>query len=60
MLKELLFEYTYHYEEALKHLHALDICEDKIETSYKTLLFLIKDANLMTEYKNWCITYEEY
>lgn len=60
MIEDLLFERTYHYEEAFKHIKAVGIENEKIEQTYNALLSLIKDSNLMTEYKNWCIQYEEY
>lgn len=63
--KDVVFERTYLYEQILSNMNKLNIDKDSIVyLSFRdvTLAFLeaIKEANQMTEYKNWINQYEEW
>lgn len=64
-LRDVIFERTYLYEQILSNMNKLNIDKDSIVyLSFRdvTLAFLeaIKEANQMTEYKNWINQYEEW
>lgn len=64
-LRDVIFERTYLYEQILSNMNKLNIDKDSaIYLSFRdvTLAFLevIKEANQMTEYKNWINQYEEW
>ena len=64
-LEKIVFERTYLYEQILSNMNKLNIDKDSIVyLSFRdvTLAFLevIKEANQMTEYKNWINQYEEW
>lgn len=64
-LRDVVFERTYLYEQILSNMNKLNIDKDSIVyLSFRdvTLAFLeaIKEANQMTEYKNWINQYEEW
>ena len=64
-LEKIVFERTYLYEQILSNMNKLNIDKDSIVyLSFRdvTLAFLeaIKEANQMTEYKNWVNQYEEW
>ena len=63
--KDVVFERTYLYEQILSNMNKLNIDKDSaVYLSFRdvTLAFLeiIKEANQMTEYKNWINQYEEW
>lgn len=63
--KDVVFERTYLYEQILSNMNKLNIDKDSVVyLSFRdvTLAFLevIKEANQMTEYKNWINQYEEW
>lgn len=63
--KDVVFERTYLYEQILSNMNKLNIDKDSVVyLSFRdvTLAFLevIKEANQMTEYKNWVNQYEEW
>ena len=63
--KDVVFERTYLYEQILSGMNKLNIDKDSaVYISFRdvTLAFLeaIKEANQMTEYKNWVNQYEEW
>lgn len=64
-LEKIVFERTYLYEQILSNMNKLNIDKDSVVyLSFRdvTLAFLeaIKEANQMTEYKNWVNQYEEW
>ena len=64
-LEKVIFERTYLYEQILSGMNKLNIDKDSaVYISFRdiTLAFLeaIKEANQMTEYKNWVNQYEEW
>lgn len=64
-LEKIVFERTYLYEQILSSMNKLNIDKDNVVyLSFRdvTLAFLeaIKEANQMTEYKNWVNQYEEW
>ena len=64
-LEKVIFERTYLYEQILSGMDKLNIDKDStVYLSFRdvTLAFLeaIKEANQMTEYKNWVNQYEEW
>ena len=64
-LEKIVFERTYLYEQILSNMNKLNIDKDSVVyLSFRdvTLAFLeaIKEANQMTEYKNWINQYEEW
>lgn len=64
-LEKVIFERTYLYEQILSAMDKLNIDKDSaVYISFRdtSLAFLatIKEANQMTEYKNWINQYEEW
>lgn len=64
-LRDVIFERTYLYEQILSGMNKLNIDKNSVVyLSFRdvTLAFLeaIKEANQMTEYKNWVNQYEEW
>lgn len=62
-LKETLFKRTYNYEQIvflMEQLNIKDNCYDAFRDSYFALLTVIKNAEQMTEYKNWIYQAEEW